>query len=338
MDGAADSSPELRTSITDLLQIRHPVVLAPMGGVAGGALAAAVSAAGGLGMVGVGYQDRLSFKQQLKAAGGSRVGSGFITWLLAKSPDLLDMALERHPPAIMLSFGDVGPFAEPIRRSGAHLICQVSSVRAAAEALDHGADLLVAQGSEGGGHGTHRRSTVTLLPEICDLVSRRGLAVPVLAAGGIADGRGVAAALMLGASGVVVGTRFAACSEALAPAGVQERIVGAGGDDTIATTVYDRVRGVTWPDGYTSRVLRSPFTAAWHGRECQLDHELGTVAPKYQSAVRGGDFDTAVVTAGEAVGLVHSRDSAAQVVLDLVAGATARLARGSTVVREQYAS
>ncbi len=189
-----------RTPATSLLGITYPLVSAPMGAVSRGALAAAVSDAGGLGMLGAGHADAAWLAREFTTAADRRVGCGFITWRLKTEPALLDLALERGVAAIMLSYGDIAPFACRVRDAGIPLICQVSTVGEAARALDDGADLLVAQGSEAGGHGTHRRSTLTLVPEVCDLVSQRRTGTPVLAAGGVADGRGLAAAMMFGAA------------------------------------------------------------------------------------------------------------------------------------------
>ncbi len=317
----------LCTPATSLLGITYPLVSAPMGDVSGGALAAAVSDAGGLGMLGVGYADAAWLAKEFTTAAGRRVGCGFITWRLAREPALLDLALERGAAAIMLSYGDVGPLAARVRDAGIPLLCQVSTVGEAARALDDGADVLVAQGSEAGGHGTHRRSTLTLVPEVCDLVSQRRTGTPVLAAGGVADGRGLAAALMLGAAGALLGTRFLATSEALVCPRAQERIARATGDDTLTTTVYDQVRGVPWPTGYSSRVLASSFTTAWHGTDenLLLDQGLCEATRQYRSGADHEDLDVAAVTAGEAVGLVSRPEPAATVVDVVVAEALAAL-------------
>src|SRR5690242_21227196 len=146
----------ISTRLTELLKVRHPVLLAPMDTIAGGALAAAVTAAGGFGIIGGGYGDEARLTRDLDAAGGARVGVGFITWSMAKNPRLLDLALERKPAAIMLSFGDVRPHADKIKRAGALMLCQVQTVAQAKDAVAHGADALVAQGAEGGGHGIAR--------------------------------------------------------------------------------------------------------------------------------------------------------------------------------------
>ena len=205
----------LRTRLTGRLGIRHPVLLAPMGFVSGRALAAAVSAAGGLGIIGGGYADPEWLECELAAAGNQRVGCGFITWALAQRPAALDLALHRSPAAIMLSFGDAGPFIPGIKETGALVICQVQSLKQARQVLEQGADIIVAQGSEAGGHGS-TRSTLPLVPAIVDIVAASGRDALVIAAGGIVNGRGLAAVLMLGADGVLMGTRFLASEEALA--------------------------------------------------------------------------------------------------------------------------
>ncbi len=227
----------------------------------------------------------------------------------------------------MLSFGDVGRFAGLVHDAQVPLVCQVASRDEAAQALDHGARVLVAQGGEGGGHGTRRRSTLTLVPELCDLVHERGAPVPVLAAGGVGDGRGMAAALVLGASGVMVGTRFAATAESLVSPAALERMIRARGDDTLTTRVYDDVRGVDWPAGYTSRVLRSPFTDAWHrnGTGRVPTGEVDVATTRFRRGTERDDPDTIVVTAGEAVGLVRRAESAATVVQVMAAEARAAI-------------
>lgn len=129
------------------------------------------------------------------------MGCGFITWSLARQPQLLDLALQYEPVAVMLSFGDPAVFADAIKSAGTRLVCQIQNRTQAERALQVGADVLVAQGTEAGGHGHGPRSTLTLVPEIVDLVTARGTDIPVIAAGGIADGRGLAAALMLAPPG-----------------------------------------------------------------------------------------------------------------------------------------
>src|SRR3954454_15235812 len=146
----------ITTRLTELLRVEHPIMSAPMAAVADAKLAVAVTKAGGFGILGGGYGDEAWLKRELDAAGDAHIGVGFITWSMAKNPRLLDLALERKPAAIMLSFGDVLPHAEKIKRAGALMICQVQTVAQAKDAVAHGADVLVAQGAEGGGHGIAR--------------------------------------------------------------------------------------------------------------------------------------------------------------------------------------
>src|SRR5205807_6179850 len=172
------------------------------------------------------------------------------------------LALERKPAAIMLSFGEVRPHAEKIKRAGALMICQVQTVAQAKDAAADGADVLVAQGAEGGGHGV-ARGTFALVPAVVD--AARG--IPVAAAGGVADGRGLAAALMLGADGVLVGTRFYASVEAAGFQSAKQRIVAASGDRTIRGILFDIARRNVWPAPFAGRVLRNEFSERWRGRE-----------------------------------------------------------------------
>src|SRR5215469_3632131 len=185
----------LATRLTKRLGISHPLLLAPMGSVSGGALAAAVTHAGGLGLIGGAYGDGEWVERQFAAAGNHRVGCGFITWSLARRPEVLDIALAHRPAAVMLSFGDPRPFAAAIKAAGAALICQAQTLVHVADAIDAGADIIVAQGSEAGGHGS-MRATLPFVPQVADLVACKSPDTWIVAAGGIADGRGLAAALM----------------------------------------------------------------------------------------------------------------------------------------------
>jgi nitronate monooxygenase len=302
--------------VTALLGIAHPVLLAPMDVVADGKLAAAVSAAGGLGLIGGGYGEAEWLERAFAAAGNARVGCGFITWSLAKQPDLLDRALDHAPAAIMLSFGDVSPFAQRIRAAGSKMICQVQTLAQAREAAAAGADIIVAQGTEAGGHGA-ARGTMTLVPEIVDALPD----VPVVAAGGIADGRGFAAALMLGAEGVLMGTRFYASREAAGNAEAKRRIVEGTGDDTLRSIVFDISRRNVWPAPYNGRVMRNAHATKWFGRETELMQNVDAEAARYARARETSDYDTAAVIAGESLGLIHDLPDAGEIVTRVVAQA-----------------
>ena len=321
----------MRTRLTELFGIDHPVVLAPMGGVAGGTLAAAVARAGGLGHTGCGYGDPKAgygstawIDEQFNAAGNEKVGAGFITWSLANRPELLDRVLDRGTDPIFLSFGDPAPFIPKIRSAGRRLILQVCSLAEAKDAARLGADVIVAQGSEAGGHGAARRTLFTLLPEVVDAVRP----IPVLAAGGVSDGRGLAAALILGAEGALVGTRLFASREALGSDALKQRILDATGDDTLRTEVFDIVRGLDWPPGYTGRAISNRFSRTWHGREVELSAELGTEEPRYRAARDSGDIETAVLFAGEGSGLIRDCPPAAETISRMVREAEALISSG----------
>ena len=245
----------ITTKLTQALGIEYPIMLAPMGFVAGGALAAAVSSAGGFGIIGGGYADPDWLEREFAAAGNQRVGCGFITWALAERPASLDVALAHRPAAIMLSFGDPAPFLPKIKRAGCSAICQAQTLAEARAVLGAGADIIIAQGTEAGGHGGGR-STLPFVPAVVDMVAGSGRAVPVAAAGGITDGRGLAAALMLRADGVLMGTRFYVASESLASPGAKAKVVEATGDDTCAQ------RSLTSLVGTTGRrnIRAAPFT------------------------------------------------------------------------------
>jgi nitronate monooxygenase len=314
----------LTTPAARLLGIRHPIVLAPMGNTAGAALATAVTQAGGLGLVGCGYADRGWVERELALADLSQVGVGFITWSLRGREAVFEQALARRPRAVFLSFGDPAPYLPAIRAAGSRLICQVQTVADAVRAAELGADVIVAQGTEAGGHGA-TRGTLALVPAVVDAVSP----LPVLAAGGIADGRGIAAALVLGAQGAVVGTRFLATPESLMHPNGKARVVSGKGDDTLRTRVFDIVRGKDWPLHFTGRALRNAFTERWHGDEERLARNLTTEKPRYAEASAAGDMNTSVVFAGEGMDLIHEIAPAQAVLSALLAETLAALGRGA---------
>jgi len=307
----------LHTRFTRDFGVRFPIVCAPMGLVTGGRLAAAVSGAGGLGIVGGGYAGVLGnepdLKQELTYVRGEKFGIGFITWALARVPHVLDEMLSYSPSCVFLSFGNPLPFAERIRRNGAKLICQVQSLRHVDEAIEAGADVIVAQGAEAGGHGA-TRSTLPFVPEVADYLARRAPTTLLLAAGGVADGRGLAAALMLGADGVVVGSRFWASKEALTPTLACDRAIRATGDDTVRTKAIDALRGVPWPEEFSFRVVKNNLTEQWAHREAEAAAAFGSLATACAQARAQQDFDVAPIVAGECVGLIRDRPSAATIV------------------------
>jgi nitronate monooxygenase len=315
------SRKSLKTRLTEFFDIQHPILSAPMALISGGRLSTAVTSAGGLGLIGGGYGDSAWLQREFGLAEGTRVGCGFITWSLARKPELLDETLERQPATIMLSFGDLQPFADRIHAAGVPLIAQVQTLDQARQALDAGPEILVAQGGEAGGHGMTVRSTFTLVPEVVDLAAERSPETLVLAAGGVADGRGLAAALILGADGVLVGTRFWASPEALVSPRAHDRAIRAGGDNTYRTRVYDIVRRLDWPPQYNERTLSNPFCDGWHGNESELLSALPDAVSTFEAGVAAEDFDVAAIFVGEVIGRIDDVRPAADIVADMVAEA-----------------
>ncbi len=292
----------------------------------GGQLAAAVSRSGGLGLIGGGYGDAAWLEEQFELAGAESVGVGFITWSLHKSPSLLTGVLKHKPRAVMLSFGDPRPFVAEIRAAGAKLICQCQHMGHVADAVDVGADAVVAQGAEAGGHGA-LRGVMTFVPEAADYIRTRATDTLLLAAGGLADGRGLAAALMLGADGVLVGTRLWASNEALVHARHHQAIIQTDGDGTVRTRVADIARQLAWPTEFTARIRRNAFTDRWHGHEDELEKDLSAQGPRYRQAFADGDPDNTGVWFGEAAGLINSIAPAALIIERITAEAQACLVR-----------
>lgn len=319
----------IRTALTEAFDLEYPIVLAPMASVSGGRLAAAVSNAGGLGLVGGGYGDHDWLREELSLVQAQTTrpwGVGLITW--ATTHETVQLTLDHGPRVLMLSFGDPRPYATDIKAAGCALICQVQDVESARLAKAAGADFIVAQGTEAGGHGASR-ATLPLVPAVVDAVAP----TPVLAAGGIADGRGLAAALMLGAQGVLLGTRFYAATESLGHWRAKEHIVSAKGEDTRRTRVFDVVRGHDWPESYTGRALHNRFLERWEGREDALAADLDMEGRAFREAVNEGDFETAMVWAGEAVDLIVEVRDAAELIRNIGMEAESNLRHANRFLR-----
>lgn len=311
----------MHTRFTERFNLEIPIVLAPMAGATGGRLAAAVSNAGGLGLIGGGYCDADWIENEFEQAGNVPVGCGFITWCLSDA--LLESVLARKPQAVFLSFGDPMPFSAAIHAAGVPMICQVQTLKDARRAVAAGAAAIVAQGAEAGGHG-ESRSTMTLVPEIADMLANEAPEVLLLAAGGIADGRGLAASLMLGADGVVVGSAFLASDEVLLHANAQSAVINADGDATLRTSVVDIMRSKNWKSRYSGRILGNDFIRGWHGDEEALHADLSQNAV-WSDAAERGDMDVASVFVGEGVGMINKVRPAADILNNMVAGAKAAM-------------
>jgi nitronate monooxygenase len=323
---------KISTRLTGCFGIRHPIICAPMGLVTGGALAAAVSRAGGLGIVGGGYAGTLGgepdLETELTRAKSGKFGVGFITWALERAPKMLTMALKHSPFCVFLSFGDPRPFAAEIHEAGAVLVCQVQAMSQIEMALESGAAAVVVQGTEAGGHGA-TRSTFPFVPEAADYLKQRSPGTLLVAAGGIADGRGLAAALMLGADGVVVGTRLWASAEALTPKAHTDKAIGKSGDATVRTKVLDALRGAPWPREYSFRILKNKLTDKWADHDAEAFDAFGSLSEKYTQARIQNDLDTVAVICGEAVGLIRNRPTAESIVQSMAAQAATLLRSGA---------
>jgi nitronate monooxygenase len=310
----------LSTSWSRRMGLRVPIVNAPMGGVAGGRLAAAVTAAGGLGMVGMGTAGSTSsLHAELPHVHGT-FGIGLVDWVIRKEPELLDAALDARPVLVSVSFGTDLSWVRRAHEAGIAAATQVYNSGEAQRAQDAGIDLLVARGSEGGGHGDATIGTLPLLDAVLDAVS-----VPVLAAGGIASPRSLAAVLAAGASGAWLGTVLSASPEALTTDASRRALVAARETDTASTRVFDIVRGLPWSKRFPSRVLRNDFVARWSGQEDALA-DNSDAQGELAAAIAADDRRTAPVDAGQGVGMVTGVAPVGQVIERLCAGAEKLLA------------
>jgi nitronate monooxygenase len=229
---------------------------------------------------------------------------------------LLDLALTRNPAALMLSFGDFKPFLPQIRDKQTKFIVQVQTLDQAREAVDAGVDAIVAQGTEAGGHGG-TRATLPFVPAVADIAK----GIPVIAAGGIADGRGLAAALALGASGVLCGTGFFASEESLANSNAKRAAVSGSGDDTERSSVFDMARGLDWPSGWNLRTMRNSFTRRWSADMDGLSQNLAEEQARFDAASAAGDTDVAAVIVGEAADLIRTIEPAQDTLHEMISQA-----------------
>jgi nitronate monooxygenase len=315
----------MQTRFSTAFRLTTPIALAPMALAAGGALAAACANAGALGLLGGGYGDlpwvqrEHALALRLMPDAAPRLGCGFITWKLDEDASALDWLLDQAhtPAALMLSFGDPRLYAARLAARGVPLICQIQQLAQLPACLEAGAAVIVAQGAEAGGHGMNSlngRSSFSLVPELADALAARSPHTLLLAAGGIADGRGLAAARVLGADGVLLGSRLWASAESLASAGAVRAALAASGDDTARSAVFDILRRKHWPAPYDFRALRNGLHRQWEARVDALRAAPDAARADYDAGVAAADFDRAHVTVGEAVGLMHDAPPAAELI------------------------
>jgi len=278
-------------------------------------------------MIGVGSSatpDSILAEAARARAAGQRFGIGLMAWALADRPDQFRAAVEAEPALVSVSFGAFEPWVERLHTLGIPATTQIGDTEEARVAAGCGVDLLVARGSEGGGHGRDRVATLPLLQSVLDIVD-----VPVVAAGGIGTGRGFAAVLAAGAAGAWVGTALLASPEVLSSSSARARALAASETDTRCTSVFDVAQGIGWPPGYPGRALANDFWRRWSGREDELAASADA-AEQFAAARRSGDYDVAYIYAGQGVGLLRAERSAATVVATIAAEAEALLTRWAT--------
>lgn len=321
--------PKLQTSLTRLLNIELPIIQAPMGRNTNPALAAAVSNAGGLGMLGLVNRDRDDIRKVTRETRLLTHRPFGVNFVLRREVDIevideqLEICLEAGAPVVSFFWDDPSPYIERVHTAGALVMYTVPSAAEARRAVDAGVDIIVAQGWEAGGHVRGEVATLPLVPRVVDAVAP----TPVVAAGGIADGRGVAAALALGAAGVWLGTRFLASEEAGAHPFYKERLIQAVETDTVHSTVFD----IGWPDA-PGRALRNSTIDRWEaaGRppsgqrpgegEVIATRADGSPVVRYGSGLFGGvtgQLEAVGAWAGQGVGLVKRIQPAAEIVREL---------------------
>ncbi|MEU4288487.1 nitronate monooxygenase [Kribbella sp. NPDC026596] len=281
-----------------------------MANVSGGKLTAAISAAGGLGMLGAGSAvtaDWIRTEGAVVAASGKPWGIGLMAWSVQERPEHLEAVLELKPALVSLSFGDYASYVGPLQEAGIVVATQAGTVADAREAIDAGVDAIVARGAEAGGHGRDAVATLPLLQAILDLTD-----LPVLAGGGISGPRGLAAVLAAGAAGGWIGTAFLTCAEALTSEPVRQRVIEADETDTVYGTVFDAASRAGWPDEFGGRALRNAYFDTWQGREEELKADDAGHA-EYVDGTRAADPARASIYAGQGVGALNGNPTAAEV-------------------------
>jgi len=297
---------KLQTPLCQLLGIELPIVQAGMSSYTTPELVAAVSNAGGLGIIGGLSRDADELREEIRKVRELTSRPFGVNHVISQiDTDAVDLTLELHVPILSLAWGRAGELVRRAHDAGMKVIHQVNTPEEAGQVASDGADVIVAQGTEGGGH-VGGMSTLPLVPQVVDVVN----GVPVLAAGGIADGRGLAAAVMLGAQGVLIGTRFLATPEASGRGHSKDVILNALGSQTVASKFFDDVLGLRWP-GALVRSIRNPLLDRWAQRQQDWALAAGQIRPSLEAALAAGDF----VLAGESAGMIHDIVPAGELVV-----------------------
>jgi NAD(P)H-dependent flavin oxidoreductase YrpB (nitropropane dioxygenase family) len=310
----------IKTRLTDLLGIRHPIVLGGMSRATAADIVAAVSQAGAFGTLGISSmtpEEIRSSCERIRSLTSAPFGLNALLFLV--SPEQIEAIFACRPRVVATAWRrpdyDLRALAERVHAMGALHMHQADTLDEAKRAAEAGADVVIAQGTEGGGHV----GVMATLP-LARMVIRALPTIPVLVAGGIADGPGIAAALVLGGDGVLLGTRFLATPEAPFPDGYKRAIVESDGHDTLISEIPDIVSGQVWPGAY-ARVRRNAFIKEWLGREGELRRRSREVLPQVQAARAAGDADRGTLLMGEDAGLIDSIEPAGALVERLAADA-----------------
>jgi nitronate monooxygenase len=304
----------IETWLTRAFSLDVPVVGAPMAGPGEGALAAAVSAAGGLGMVGVNASRSGEWVREQAAVAskpGRAWGIGLMAWVLDEDDAQLQAAIDVHPSLVSVSFGAFEPYVDRLRQAGIRVAVQAGNVEEAVRAQAAGVDLLVARGAEGGGHGRNEVGTLALLQSVLDRVD-----VPVVAAGGVGSRRGLAAVLAAGAVGAWVGTALLLTREAGTSPGGRARLAAADETETAYGRVFDVAQRLSWPAEYGGRALRNAYFDRWADRIDELSSDDAAAAELIRART-DEDYDTAYLYAGQGVGMLQEERTVADVLADL---------------------
>lgn len=306
----------LQTPVCDLLGIQLPIFQAGMSSYTTPELVAAVSNAGGLGIIGGLSREPDELREEIRKVRELTSRPFGVNHVISQlDSDAIDVTLELRVPILSLAWGRAGEIVRRAHDAGLKVIHQVNTPEEAGRAASDGADVIVAQGGEGGGH-VGAMSTLALVPQVVDVVN----GVPVLAAGGIADGRGLAAVMMLGAQGALIGTRFLATPEARGRGHSKDVILNALGSQTVASKFFDDVLGLRWP-GALVRSIRNPLLDRWAQRQQDWALAADQIRPSLEAALAAGDF----VLAGESAGLIHDIVPAGELVARIALEAEALL-------------
>src|SRR6202165_2219889 len=286
----------LRTAVCQLFGIDVPIFQAGMSTYTTPELVAAVSNAGGLGIIGGLGRTPDELRAEIRRVRELTSRPFGVNHVLCQlNPAALQVTLAQRVPVLSLAWGRAEELTYQAHEAGIKVIHQVTTPEEAGLVASDGADVIIAPGTEGGGH-VGLMSTLSLVPQVVDVVG----SAPVVAAGGIADGRGLAAVLMLGAQGALIGTRFLATPEARGRGHSKDAILNAMGSQTMASSFYDDVFGQVWP-GAIVRAITHPLLEEWAGRQQEWTLAADQLRPSLEAAISAGDF----VLAGESAGLVH---------------------------------